>query len=467
MSAIIPETFRQEYGLSEIYNIVNSLSVSYLDFAIESRYYNRMFGVTMPCDGDCDDGDFHVNSCLRESLWRTILAIQEQTENYVGYNFTDRYHTEIIEWTFRDYYKTAFPGISAIDIIPQWSTIAGATSVSFSPFIAEGLTPTVAGGYTYVAIPSFVGNPNEVVLRSSDTNGIYVKLQDRNFPRRVGDTWEIAIDIGITAYDGEPINAMHCKYAFVDVDLEDLVPCEDGVVYPVYPNTNQIIPQARPYETPEVGVRRYWFYLYTLVDPVFEGQIVDLEQNDFYALLTEIEFRCLTEVSQKGILTKTCDCNDPYSNCNCEDTVYQVSVTIDNAAMGIVSFCVDGKFNDDDELIDLAACEKPLLYDGSSSYQLIFSYKTSPDFLPVKFKNSINILRRAMMHRIAAELPVRDCCCELKKGFIFEQQRTYGTEKTNPFTSEVSMSFKYGDMHGQRVYADLLSTVPLFKVTVV
>ena len=334
MSVITFETFTNEnISLSDAYNLVNSLGISYLDFAIESHYYARLFGVLTACDWGCPDSSFVVNQCLRESLYRTLLAVQNDTENFVGYNITDRYHTETIDYPFGKLHST-FAGIDKVDIVPEWSTILGYDSVAVNYFLDTIVAPTVAGGYTYFTVPvSLISNPREVVFRSTTTMRSYTLLNDGVYPKRNGANWEIAIDVGITPYDGNPTYVQHCKYAVVEVAAPT---CTDGTVYPVYKGTNQKIPLYKQ-ELIGGGLTRYWFYVYTLVDPAFFSETVNLENGEFYKMMTDIEFRCFKEVTSYAILTKTCNCN---GDCTCSDETYRVQTKIVNSETGVVDFCI-------------------------------------------------------------------------------------------------------------------------------
>ena len=165
------------------------------------------------------------------------------------------------------------------------------------------------GDVVYVTLDrTVVTNPNDVLLRSSLNNGVLPTLViPGQFPRRDDDgNWQVALNVDVRALnDDEQINVQSTRFVYVNV-----TPVEDTTLVPVYPGTTQMIEQARPVQTLDNGDLRYWFFSYTLVDPAFYDEFVDLVQGEFYKLNLNIEFRSFTETAVTGRITETCFSDD-------------------------------------------------------------------------------------------------------------------------------------------------------------
>lgn len=464
MSVINPNTFRADLTNEEVYTILNTMGVDYFLFANHSHYYGRLYGVIT---GDDSYGDlaertvadnFIVNECLREAVWRTLYNVQEETERYIGYNVSPRYHEETLDWCWERPYKTFWPGIELVDIEPSWSTIAGYDEIAVSPFVEIGLVAVLGvDGWVLTLDSDVVNNPNDVHIRRDSDNGTIPIKYENGYPRRnVGGDWEVILDSSV-GYSGEVVNVQHTKYVFVDITPPTSLECS-GEVFPVYAGTNQIIKEAKPMQV--VGSdHRYWFYNYQLVDPSFYTETTNLLNGEFYKLLEFIEFKCFREVASKGTLTKTCRCE----SCGCEDKRYEVTTTILDAAYGIVRFCVTGEIDEEDVVTPLSSGCCPIHDDNMSDWSLTFKYKTSPKRLKPHMAHAVSTVQRAILHKAAADLPVADCGCHVVAGFIWEQQKSFATVKVNTFTGERSEQFRYGDLQGQKVYAELIEKIPVYK----
>jgi hypothetical protein len=468
MSIVNPAVFDPNMTDDEVYNLINMLPVTYGRFSSNTNYFGRLYGVLTGEANEQDWSDFTINHCLRDALWTTLRSVTDEAENFLGYNVSTRYHTREMDFPF-DARRRTWPGIEAVDVEPQWNTVTGLNAVAISPFVLLNATVNIVLGKPEVTIPdSLVDNPLNIILRRNSDNGTY-SIDDTVKPRKSGSDWIVTLDNDTIAYNiADQVNVQHVKYVFVDIDPET-DECDDGELYPVYPGTNQIIPQAKPYEVLGSGFRRYWLYSYSLVNPAFYNNTTNLVNGEFYKLLETIEFRCLTEVESKGLLTKSCVCED-CSDCCCDSGTYQVTTKIVDAANGVVSFCIDGKFDDEGVLVPSeCSCLSP---DNCHDFKLTFKYKTNPNYLSERLQKAVSQVIRAIVFRTAADLPVIDCGCFLddgkeKRGFIYYQQEMYGRTSINQLTGTVTNQFRYGDLRGQQAYADIISKVPKHKFALV
>lgn len=457
-----------------LWSIVNTMAIDYLQFAIQTHYYARLFGVLNSADEGGDYGDFVANQCLREAIWSTLFQVQEHTENAVGYNLSPRFHKATISVTSLDKrWQTNWPGISKVDVVEEWTVLDDYTDVEISPYILTGLTTTIDNGQTVVALDtSVVDNPHNIILRlSSDNSQLQVMPSGTaGFPKRSGTNWLVAINTNATPVAGE-ISVQHKNYVFVDVTPPTTEDCS-GEFVPVYENTNQRIPLAKATETLPGGDKRFWFYIYTLVNPAFYTDTVDLQNGEFYKLHQTIQFKCYREAPQKARLIQrpmNSDCRN-----NCEEKTFQISTYIVNRERGLVRFECDGELviEDDEEVLYE---NRKVIFSPYCEYFLTYYYKTHPDELYTSAKKDIPKLFRAVVHKVAADLPVKDCGCNMvvrheergvQVGFIAEQQKTYSTVVNTPSGGQI-VHYKYGELHGHRVYQDLLSAAYVYKVRII
>lgn len=464
MSKVIYQTFDENLTENEVYNIINTMFIDYNDFANFSHYYGRLFGVLT---GDRKFGDFEdfvVNECLREAIWRTLYRIQKETERRFGFNFSPRYHQEIVKWTSAKNYSLTWPGLESADVEPQWLDVAGLEAVTINPYLIEDVAVTFTPAISeYVATldSSIVKNPNDVLFRLRENFGVVPMKQVRGYPRRdVSNNWEVVLDTNIQGFDdGDPIDVQSTKYVFVDIET----PVTTGTLHPVFPNSNQKIYEAMPKESLGGGIERYWFYIWDMVNPDFYSESVDLENGEFYKLFQYISFKEFREAEFKAILYVNCKC-DLYRQCfcTCSSKQYQLSTTIVDSEYSVVCFTVDGEIVD-----DVLEANRKFCPTNSEFYKIQVKYKTNPKLLPDRWVYLLPDFNRAIMHRTAAELPLRDCGCPVKHGFIAEQQKSVGSVKYNPVTGESTTTFKYGDLVGQKVYGEITNKSPIYKVTVV
>lgn len=461
MSVVTPENFDSTLSESAVWQTVNTMPVSYRDFAFQGHYWGRMYGVITGEKNEQHWEGVVANQCLRDSLWRTLHEVTDQAEQQIGFHLSRRAITTQLQWNGELRLYT-YPGIEAVDVVPQWSDVVGYEQVPVSPFIAQNVTVT-PGSPNLVEIPEAVcSNPLEIFLRRDSDNGSY-GIYTGVKPYRDGlGNWVVALDDNIPYNILDQVNVQDTRYTYVDIDPADC----DGTLYPVYPGTNQIIPLAKPVEVLQGGQLRYWFYIYTLVNTAFYNYEVNLIDAEFYKLLEYISFKCYEEVPSPATLTVSCTCGCESCATSCEDAIYQLSTTIDKAQQGVLSFVIVGKYVEG--ILDESKCfVEPV--GCSSTYTLRFSYITNPLYLPGVFRDVVPIVKRAIMHRSAAELPLVDCGCHLddkeRLGFIWKQQEMISSSTVRAFSGDITTHFKYGDLRGQLEYTDLMSKVPKYKFT--
>lgn len=467
MSQIVPQSFQPHLTPQESYDIVNAMAIDYLQFAIYSHYYHRLFGVKTDSEEGTDGtvDRFTVNNCLREAVWTTLYAVQSQTEAILGYNLSPRYHTETVPVGASYRVKTRYPGLESVDVVPQITVISDedVTEVPISPFVQEDVPVSLVGNVGTVTISKdVIFNPSDAIIRSADDGGAISVSNSGGYPRRdVNGDWVVLLNSHEHALtNGELVNIQSRRFMFVDVD--PIVTEVGETAHPVFSGTVQKIPLARPVERTSENKDRYWFYAYTLVDPAFFLEMVDLVKGDFYKLVQTVDFRKFYEATSPALAKRVTptDCN------SCDDTEWRLDTRIIDAEKGIVEFDPVGVYR----LVDGVRTYIPKKYvdvpfSNVQKVFVTFSYKTNPIYLPQRAQQDIPLIRRAIMHRVAAELPVTDCGCTTT-GFIGEQQKAYQTA-TQLSNGAIISDLKYGSLHGQAVYAEMMRSVTLLNTHIV
>lgn len=458
MCQILPHVLPGYLSEDALYDTVNTLPVDYLRFALASHYGARMYGVLNGARTGGSDGDpdtFLVNSCLRMSLWEVLVSVCQETENRLGFNLTSRYHTATTELSPTMRLQVDWAGVEKTDVVPTFSEVVETATIE--PFIQTDLTAVVDGSITYVQVDgSLLINPQDAILRLHDNGGALDILLGQGYPKKVAGNWRIAINTRATPIpSGDTVDVQHRQLVFVDVETEDNL-------LPFYRGTTQKIPLARPVEGLDVDdTKRYWFYVYSLVDPAFyEDREIDLVAGEFYKLQLTIEFRTEAEtpmyarITQKSLKPGDMDVDE-----------WKAELVPIDPLRGVFDVKVLGKWEIDpdteEEILNTNrtyVCVNRGLY----STKIAYAYKTNPSNLPDSTQQSIATVLTAILHRVAADLPLSDCGCETKRGFIAEQQKTYSLQLVTP-TGVQLMKTEYGDLHGHKVYAEKMSQVAALK----
>lgn len=462
MTQVVPYLFPQYPDVQAAYAAVNSLPVDYLRFALDAHYYGRLFGVILnETEGGSAEGDgFVVNACLRDALWRGLMSTTEQTEKFLGYNLSPRYHVETVRVTPSLRAQVEWPGIVALDVELAVSGLLA--SAALSPYVQIAAPLTTVDEKTIVNVSAaVVFNPRDIHLRSSVDGGTIEQVVGFGYPRRVGLNWQVNLNTQLhPLVVGETVNVQSKDFMFADV-----TPLPGQTLLPVYAGTSQIIPQARPAETLSSGLLRYWFYGYSLVDPAFyTDPVISLLNGEFYKLQAAVDFRAFTEVAVEERLDYSGSSSD-----GSDDRSWQVRFEIVDAAHGVVRIVILGEWllNPLSHLEELRAGCADWDWPGSGRYALTLAYKTDPAALPPHVvKDQLSMLR-ALEHKVAADLPITDCGYDEKeiRGFIAEQQKSYSSVVTTTTGAQI-FSPHYGDLHGHHVYAELLSHAAILRTRI-
>lgn len=377
-----------------------------------------MDGLVAGVKTGCDTCDFNLVPCLRRDLSDKLLENQHRTEVILGYGLCERYLVQEIPWRDNCIIELNFKGVAALNVTQ--SAVSLGDSFPVSPYVLEDVSVTDESSFRIIILDkNFIQNPSWVVVRDPATDGV-ITTDETYRPRRDGSgNWKIAIESEL-----DLVNIQICKYIAVTVPTFT----DANEVFAVKPGTEIIIPFAKdPFV--DSGNTTYWFYSWSLVDPIFaEDELIDLQAGEFYKLLQNIGFVRITEVEALPVIiwSDLTEADDKITLTQYHDNILKV------------------KFSDSSW--DWT-CEplKPL--------KIRVYYKVDPALLDVDTDN----LAIAIAWLTAAELPMKNCNCPMPEyGFVWQAQQYYGDLKINPISGTNTIQTKYGTMHGQMVYAERL-----------
>lgn len=392
----------------------------------------RGFGVITPCE-ECE---IEFNTCIRRHLLENLISNQEKVEEQIGYNLTERWHVQEIVWDGTPTrIQLDWPGVVEVGVSANFESFD--ETYELSPYVIENAPVTDSGdGYCIVELDSnLIENPRYAVIRDATDDSIYKQQKIDGYPRRNGEgNWLVALDHSPDCATLE-VNVQHCKLMKVTIPT----PVCDGEIKAVRPGTLDVIPFAFGKDPEISGLNTtYWFNSWSLVDPAFMEEMVDLDHyGEFYKLLQEIEFACLT--SEEAPTTVT-----TLDNCECTDLLTQTNDLINTEILFEQSSVIRISYQ---ENCHCSCVGKPV--------KLKIYYKTDPSY--VVEEGSLLALQEGIVYLTAAELPMDSCGCKVEKGFIAEAQKAFAEARINPITGETIFNIEFQQLNGQLVFRERIA----------
>lgn len=450
-------------GLSEdqAYEVLNTMAVDFLEFSEKSSLYARMYGVlTGAEEGNEELKDLVANSCLRTSLMDLLYEVQTDAEMRAGYPLADRFHEEFFAVIVNRKMQTTYPGIEEFNVERVWYPLDGYDEQAVTFNVITDAVIELDSGVHYVQMPvDVVGDPLSTYSRLRSDGGAFTYAATPIVERVSGtpDHWKVPIDTSKKTYTSGEVDVQDRSYVYVDITTPTLEVGQN--LEPVYPGSNQIIPQAKPMETPSVGVSRYWFHPYSLVLSQFDQRTVNLRIPETYKLYPKIEFRYW--VSEDFFLELVVTQGDTV-------TTYQFDPSADPQVSGVRAELIDPEHGIFHIVVDpgfsIVSCLSGLvtpLIPYSATFKV--KYKTSPSSLEAKYRNQIVGISRAIVQRVASELPLEGCYCPITAGYIKYQQTVMGSKTTNLFTGYQVDKLEYGNKLGQIAYATFMNQILYYR----
>jgi hypothetical protein len=457
MSLITPEQFRVNWTQAQVDDRINALEpLSEIAFSKLSSLYHRFFGVltgandgeqiakpeSRNADPQTAKDRFVLNSCVRWQYPQIMDGIVADMESNIGYAITERYVTEDIPLLgiHSRRFQTKLKGIAALNVRQVWHDVL--LDVPLTVFMETGLEGVLINPNTYAARidDRLFTNPNDVFLRGDDYT-VWPWFSDGTSPlsrNRVDHYWQLPINSRVRPYvAATPINVQHKKYVTVDIPAQEIP--AGGQIFPVYPGTNQKIPQAQNMQVLESGDWRFTFYIYTLVHHDFYAETVDLIAGEFWKLYSTVDFKYVIDTAVAPAILV---------NRGTTQEILDPTLTLVDREDGVFHLNWDDCGPQALEYL----CEN-----WPQSIYLRISYKTSPDYINPLMRDGIGRLIAAAAARIASELPTYNCNCSVDYGFIAYNQTAYTDSYVSTQTGVVVDKLKYGRLQGQLYYAEVLN----------
>lgn len=458
-----------------IWDAINDLSISYLQFAHKSSLYARAYGMIndsqfgLRDEHGSDWRELVLNDCMRNALYDLLYSVQQLTEQRLGFNLTEQFHVEEIVWPRDAKLQLKWPGIEAAELEQNWYTISNYGPFDLEPYVIK-IAPLVVDDDVNNTLriawvdSELVRNPDDVILRRADDDGaLTLNKVHARYAKRVDKFWEIPIDDKIVSINDSDVSVQHRQFVILTVLAADVsaLPA-GGTVHPVYAGTNQIIPLAQPVKILDDGKLQYVFYAYTLIDPAFSLETVFWNRAEFYKLFEQIEFKyAVSEAAYVEFIWGEGD----------EETIYRfdpdlpatpvlprLHLLIANQEKSILNLYInDQLFCTLDQAQSIwTTCVSDKRLKMPENLRLRVHYKTNPNLLNGRYKGQLADANRAILNRTAARLPLEECGCKMDIGFIAEQQKQYGTIIRNPITGIEISKVRFGQRHGEILYTDFL-----------
>lgn len=403
----------------------NDLLLDVLGFSLETCLNNIVYGVETGCE--VCEGLF--NSCLHGHLDSLLMAAQRETEHTLGYALKSRYIWEDLLWDGNSrFIQLSLPNVTELNVSQTETYLF---DIPINPFILEEVVSTDSGdGCVITVSKEFVDNPQKLLLWNH-ANGAQVFVDEGRRITRTDDNWIIPI---VTNSCGMEIDVTHCDYFYVDVPTDECA----GTIQPRV--NNRYLAPYRIDEDVAANVDRYWFYIWSVVDPAFFS--ADFGKYEYYKLLEDISFYCLTEVVANPVITYISkdSCCDPIEFTTDAEVLFELirgqdGIFFLQPTQACVNFCQQKKV-----------------------IQIRVFYKVGD---PTEAEQAA--LKQMIAYYVAAKLPLTVCKCEVKIGFISIAQKPYTEEIFFPMGGG-KIKPKYGEFYGQLRYrADIRDMVPFRK----
>lgn len=451
--------------------IANSMAVPPEYFAEISCEGDRLFGVVTNCKRQTcrDTCETVLNGCARRTLWMTSFMVQQELEATLGWTLSPRYVTETLPWDGKSRIRLTFGGLE--DLFMRESVTIVDEDVAYNPYVYSGLVVAGANPVVHeVLVPYEYLTMPEGVLFVDETKGTTFAVQEIDeYPqlRTVGPDkfWVLGI-YDNTADIGDTVNVMDCLWGYVDApDVE----CTDEVAI-VYQDSVQKIPVEK------VTDDRWYIKHRNMVRQVYQGDTVDLTKFQTHKLYDVVDVGCFGETCELVTIYKKC--SGTVTDCGCDDDATPCEVvevdacaTVVDAKSGIIEVQEVEVITDDNGDPVLGSdgcptfrqksdCTDDCLY---TPYQVTVSYRTNPVQSGISNTSAVETLRSAIAARVAAEVPLVDCGCDVECGY-FKEMRVETNTQTYTQGGAIVVALRYGNKIGQQKYAKALETVPRNRI---
>lgn len=456
---------------------INSLPVSYAYFAEFASLYGRAYGVvtgeergiTGPDDEQLEG--FVANNCVRRALYQGLLRVSEAAEQQIGYKLGTRYQTVQPKGWRGSGKIILIPGLEAVEVDRNWYEIPAGNTFDLNYYAQENLTLFLDGSTVIARVDSSLfENPTHAYLKNI-TQGNKKLVVDKTHSRYAeldtGD-WLLPLTTNVAAVAvTDTVHAFHQRYIWATVTKPDVSSLPtNGSIKPVYPGTNQIVEHTVISEDDTTVT--YRFPVWVLVHPAFADEADAIQWQAFptYKFYPSLELRYVVEEAAYLELVWT-EGDDQYTYQYDPDdpdaaTLPRLEAVIVDAETGIVHLYANDYLVQDLTPYWYCACSCRRTK-MPEHITVRIPVKVTVAALGNRHRGQVDRIREAVIAKVAAELPVEDCGCKNKVGYIKHQQDPYGNNYVNPFTGVEVVKTDYGNRHGQKTYDKVMEEVLIFR----
>lgn len=427
---IIPSDLNSYFTQSRVDSIANSLLVNMQTFSEFACFGGALFGVDTyknnvdTYNGDCNTQDY--NWCVRKQLPGLLFSAQASLETELGYDLTKRSKKKRVYFKSGDRVQLS-PGLESVGTGLEFKKLE---SVTVSPYVQQNVTVTQGASHA-IATVSSVNFPDPMDLYIWDSTGTvkYKAYKIPGYPIRNGANWEVSLEKNPST--GSDYNAQNSM--LMAVDWVHNGENQDEEVYLAYSGTSQKIPIVKTVEV-DSNTTRFLIRPWVLIDRAFSAQGASLIAGEFYKLMESVDVVHLDKVAYTPVayLEEIGDVD--------AETPLNIYITVIDAMKGIIQIDLKDSCNYEN-------C--PLFTDIDYIVDPLISASTG----------DIVKARRAIAYLAAANLQLKNCECEIQKGFIADAQKIYAEIRINPITGESIANPKYGNREGHFIYEEAVSSI--------
>ncbi len=441
---------------------VNKLPVNLLDFALISGMRHRVYGARILPDEVCEAGC--LNQLARQELWRILFNIQQMLISQKHFIAGTAYihESKFIDHATRSFH-TKFPSLESVNVIEQLTFLV---NLHISPYIIHDVEVVLDATSTFWEAhfnKTLAQNPKEVMLRDFDTDEQFDWQEVSQYPDSNAYDWIMPIGNAMTTSNtdyaaGGSKQAALQHYELMMAEIPTISGTSLDDIVALHPNSNQILPFAKPPEEVIVDGEikwRFWFYSWMMGRPEHSGETLDLVAGEFYKLYDTIELFVRSEVTQNGLIhyrkiKDNCLAGFPEYTYASQATPF----TLLDPESGAVTY---------DSIAD------DISYVPHQRYRSEVYYKINPFQDTLLFSNAIEESRRAIAAKTAATINLESCGCKPKiftnpgegLDFIAEMQKDYTIENISALTGSVAVNYRYGHRHGDFIFAEMMDRIQI------
>lgn len=448
--------------ISDMVWLINSLPVNMLDFAIFSGMRARMYSIQTHCDPDCWKRQW-FNQCARDNVWRILVEVQQSLFATKRWVLSPTYYKETVMWKLGNVFSTTFPYIEKVNVRPVFTEIGNA---NVSPFLQTGITPVPSGSSFFEAgvDESVVHDAERIILRELGVQVnapvYHVRLPQTQwgYPYNDGVAWQYAM--GDDVNGDSVLHAQDCDYVFIDIDPEIGIDMSDIVF--VHESQDQVIPQAAP---PEVAGNkwRYWFYYWMLKRPEYADSKVYLsDARVFDKFYDTLRYGVIEEVETPAtIFIKPDSCARTFD----ESTQTAMLSVVNGIGGQVVALPATLDTSVVPNVYRPVCSTCTGLCDGYP-YALEYYYKSNPYHYGL-YVAGVERLRSAIVAKVAANIPLEMCDCQIEKGSYVDYMREELPDIVAVPLAQPYYHVDYGFRRGDRDFEHAVQNTAIRKRSVV